>query len=250
VAQLAGISAEYYVRLEQGRYRNPSAQVVQAVARALRLDAAGTRHLARLAGIADFAGTGAPDAGPERHAVSDGLAAMLCSLGTPAYIESPHLDVLAANREATALSPRLAPGHNRLLDVFLDPDERALFEDWEGATAGLVAAFHASAGTPAQDPRTAELVATLTETSPRFAQLFARHDVGGRAEASGRFLHPVVGAIHLHRHWLTPSEDPSLTISIFHAEPGSEDTARLARLIAGAQETVEQDPATGGTLSS
>lgn len=103
-------------------------------------------------------------------------------------------------------------------------------------------------------PKRAELVDTMSTAGPRlaqlFTQLFARHDVGGRTGASGRFLHPVVGPIRLHRHWLTPSEDPALTISIFHAEPGSQDAEKLTRLIAGAQETVEQDSATGGTLSS
>ncbi len=98
-------------------------------------------------------------------------AALLAALPLPAFVEGRYLDVLAANSLATALSPRLTAGANRLRDVFLDPAEQALFPDWELATIGLVAGFRESVGADIDDPRAIELVGELSLASPRFRQL-------------------------------------------------------------------------------
>jgi hypothetical protein len=119
VALLAGISANYYLRLEQGRDRHPSGQVLESLARALRLDAAETAHLLAL---------GQPRTrdmvGARMVTVPASVGQLLQTLGLPAWVQDEHFDVVASNAVARALSPALRPGLNRLLSVFLDPDER------------------------------------------------------------------------------------------------------------------------------
>ena len=116
VATLAGISADYYLRLEQGRDRNPSPHVLQALARVFGLDAAATQYLLSLS-----AARPAPPRRPRREVVPAGIRQLLDALELPAFAENRMFDVLAANRLATALSPGIRPGANRLRSVFLDP---------------------------------------------------------------------------------------------------------------------------------
>ncbi|ROP61255.1 MULTISPECIES: helix-turn-helix domain-containing protein [unclassified Curtobacterium] len=227
VAMLAGISSEYYLRLEQGRYRNPSAQVLESVARVLQLDEDTTAYLL---GLVVEQPRAHRQRRPVREVVPAGLRAFVDRLGTPAFVEGRYLDVLTANPMAAALSPRLVVGANRLRDVFLDPEERALFVDWELATEGLVASFRQSVGTSIDDPRCVELVGQLSIASPRFQRLWGRHDIGGRRGAVMRFDHPVVGALQLHREKLIVAEAQDLTVAIYHADPGTADAEKLALL--------------------
>jgi transcriptional regulator with XRE-family HTH domain len=226
VAMLAGVSNEYYLRLEQGRYRHPSAQVLEAIARVLQLDDESTAHLVSLA--AETPSPRRRRARPETVPV--GVQQLIAALPMPAFVEGRYLDVLAANTFAAALSPRLVVGANRLRDVFLDPGERDLFVDWEAATEGIVASFRQSVGTELDDPRLVELVGQLSLASPRFARLWARHDIGGRTGAVLRLAHPVVGDLQLHREKLIVGEARNLTIAVYHADPGTEWAERLALL--------------------
>ncbi|WP_305785529.1 helix-turn-helix domain-containing protein [Symbioplanes lichenis] len=223
VAMLAGISNEYYLRLEQGRYRNPSAQVLEAVARVLRLDEVSVTHLLQLAGERKRRDDSA-------ETVPSGVRKMVAALPMPAFVEGRFLDVLLANPLATAVSPRLAEGGNRLLDVFLDPGERDLFTDWELATEGIVAAFRQSVGTRTDHPRCAELVDRLSRESPRFRRIWERHDIGGRQGAVMRFRHPLVGDLRLNREKLIVAEAQHLTVAVYHADPGTADADKLALL--------------------
>jgi transcriptional regulator with XRE-family HTH domain len=120
---LAGISADYYLRLEQGRDPNPSAQVLESLARVLQLDEASTAYLLSLASERPRR----LRRRPRKEAVPSGIGKLLDSLPMPAFVEGRYFDVLAANPLATALSPRLMIGRNRLRDVFLDPAERSLY---------------------------------------------------------------------------------------------------------------------------
>ena len=226
VAMLAGISSEYYMRLEQGRYRNPSASILEAIARVLRLDEDSLSHLLGL--VAEK--TRAARHRPRRETVPPGILALVAGLNRPAFVEGRYLDVLAANPLAAALSPRLVVGRNRLRDVFLDPDERALFVDWDVATEGLVASFRQSVGSRSDDPRFVELTGQLSLASPRFARLWARHDIGGRRGAQMRLDHPLVGPLVLNREKLVVAEAAHLTVAIYHAEVGSESADKLAIL--------------------
>src|SRR5690349_10883493 len=181
VATLAGISADYYLRLEQGRDRNPSPQVLEALARVLGLDATATQYLLSLPATRPAAARR-----PRREVVPAGIRQLLGALELPAFVENRMFDVLAANRVATAVFPGIRPGSNRLRSVFLDENERDLHPDWEQATGGLVAAFRASIGTDADDPRIAQLVGELSLASEQFRRLWARHDVKPLAGAPAR----------------------------------------------------------------
>ena len=225
VATLAGISADYYLRLEQGRDRNPSAQVLTALARVFRLDATATQYLLSLSA----ARPSAPRR-PRREVVPAGIGQLLGSVGLPAFVESRMLDVLAANQLATALSPAMSAGANRLRSLFLDPAERDLYADWERATGELVASFRASIGTDVEDPRIAQLVGELSLASQEFGRLWARHDVRALAGASVRLHHPQVGPLELRREKLGIGESGGQLLVIYHAEPGSESARSLALL--------------------
>ncbi|MEU7099636.1 helix-turn-helix transcriptional regulator [Streptomyces longwoodensis] len=228
VALLAGISSDYYLRLEQGRDRNPSAQVLRSVARVLRLDAGATAHLLALArppGAPRTAAPQAPDAVPASvRGLIDGWTR------NPAYVQNRYADALAVNRLATALSPNYAPGVNLLRVVFLDPAERALRRDWEELTEEGVAVLRGAVGPDLDGPRLRELVAELSAASERFRQLWERHDVRPRRGRLSRLRHPEVGDLDLHSNKLSIDGTDGLTLVVFHAEPGSPSEERLEAL--------------------
>ena len=225
VATLAGISADYYLRLEQGRDRNPSSQVLEALARVFGLDAAATQYLLSLS-----AARPAAPRRPRREVVPAGIRQLVDTLELPAFVENRMFDVLAANRLATALSPNIRPGINRLRSVFLDEDEQDLHPDWAQATAGMVASFRASLGTDVDDPRIAQLVGELSLASERFRRLWARHDVKPLAGAPARMRHPQVGMLELRREKLAIGDSGGQLLVIYHAEPGSDSARSLALL--------------------
>lgn len=229
VALLAGISADYYVRLEQGRDRNPSVQVLESIARVLQLDEDTTSYLVGLA---------AEKPRRRRHVpaetVPHGTAKLVATLQLPAFIEGRYLDVLAVNAFATALSPCLRVGANRLRDVFLDPAERALFLDWETATKVLIAGFRESVGTDIDDPRFIELVGELSLASTRFRQLWARHDIRPLHGARMAFDHPQAGRLVLNQEKLAITGTDGMKLVLCHADPGSDDAEKLALLASAA----------------
>lgn len=244
VAMLSGVSAEYYLRLEQGRDRNPSAQVLEAIARVLRLEDTAVQHLLGLA--ADRPRRARRRRRAEMLPI--GIAKLVPSLPYPAFVEGRHLDVLAANPLAAAISPRLRVGGNRLRDVFLDHAERALFPEWERAAAGLVAGFRQAVGTDTDDPRCIELVGELSIASPLFVQLWARHDVAVREGVRMTFEHPQVGRLTLNREKLLEGGTDGIMLVLYHPDAGSEDAEKLALLgssIAGpAERGVQGRPTT------
>ncbi|MFE2964826.1 helix-turn-helix domain-containing protein [Streptomyces sp. NPDC059340] len=231
VAMLAGISADYYLRLEQGRDRNPSVQVLESLARVLRLDDAATAYLLRL---------GADK--PRRHrrrrrkeTVPPGIAKLVATLPLPALVEGRYFDVLAANALATALSPRLVAGANRLRTLFLDPAEQALLPDWENAAVGMVAGFRESVGTDTDDPRFIELVGELCLASPRFSRLWARHDVEACEGAPKHIDHPQVGGLRLNRERLGIDGTAGQTLVVYHPDPGTDSADKLLLLASALQ---------------
>ncbi|MBR7837562.1 helix-turn-helix domain-containing protein [Actinospica durhamensis] len=225
VATLAGISADYYLRLEQGRDRNPSAQVVESLARVLRLDEAATQHLLSLS-----AQRPAGSRRPRRETVAAGVRQLLEVINLPAFVESRSFEVLASNRLARAVSPRLAPGVNRMRAVFLDPDEREFYPDWEQAARGLVAGFRASVGTDVDDPRIMQLVGELSLGSEAFRRLWARHDVAALAGGSMRVRHSELGELELRREKFPLAESGGQILAIYHAAPGSATARALEQL--------------------
>ncbi|MFD7025639.1 helix-turn-helix domain-containing protein [Promicromonospora sukumoe] len=225
VALLAGISADYYLRLEQGRDRNPSAQVLESIARVLLLDEAATRHLLGLAAPAPRRRRR-----PRREVVPEGTLRLLERVGIPGYIEGRYFDVLAVNPLAEALSPTLRVGRNRLRDLFLDPAEQALHPDWPAVAPQIVARFREAVGTDTDDERPARLVGELSLASERFRTLWARHDVNlGRPHVT-HMLHPQVGELELDMEKLSIAGTDRQMVVLLHADPGSPSGERLALL--------------------
>jgi transcriptional regulator with XRE-family HTH domain len=227
VALLAGISPDYYLRLEQGRDRRPSPRILEALARVFGLDATGTAYLLSLTEQAPSRARRRP----HRESVPEGVSKLLASLTLPAFVEGRYFDVLAANRLATALSPRLAAGRNRIRDVFLDPDERELYPDWADTTARLVAGFRRSVGTDTRDSRFVELVGELSLASERFRVLWAQHDVQARQSWPVTIDHPLVGELTLHREKLSVADTAgTLVLAIYHPDAGTASAEKLAIL--------------------
>jgi transcriptional regulator with XRE-family HTH domain len=222
VAMLAGISADYYLRLERGRDRNPSPQVLAGLARVLRLDEEEQQYLLELAAPAQRSR-------PRRRAerVPARLHHLLATVGLPAFVEDRTFDVLASNPLARALSPRVRPGENRLRSLLLDPEERAFHADWEAATEEFVAAFRRSIGEDVDDARAVELVGELSLASARFRTLWARHDVRRLTGGTTVVNHPEVGELHLHRDKF-PVEN--VTLVLYYAEPESPSSHKLTLL--------------------
>jgi transcriptional regulator with XRE-family HTH domain len=226
VALLAGISADYYLRLEQGRDRTPSIQVLDAIARALNFNEDELSHLYGLARPKARSRTRAAKPEP----VSAATLSLLHALPMPAFIQSRHLDVLAANRMAQALSPNMRPGVNRLRASFLDPAERELHGDWEHATAAAVGQLRASVGVDTDDPRLAALIGELSLKSERFRKLWARQDVVRRSGGPARMHHPEVGELTLHREKLIVAGTDGQVLVIYHADPGTTSADALSLL--------------------
>jgi transcriptional regulator with XRE-family HTH domain len=228
VAFLAGVSSDYYVRLEQGRDKNPSDQVLLAIARALQLDDDATAYLVQLARPDSRRGKRARR--PEK--VSDSIRTLIDGWPlTPAYVHGRYMDILAVNRLAPALSPLLAPGRNAILDAFTEPEARELHLDWGEMTARVVPYLRSVAGPEVDDPRLVELVGELSLRSERFRSLWAKQDVRRKSTGISLLRHPQVGPLELrYEKLLIPAADTQ-TLVTYHAEPGSESEERL-RLLA------------------
>src|SRR3984957_1804471 len=184
VAFLAGVSSDYYVRLEQGRDRHPSDQVLLAIARALQLDEDATAYLLQLAKPPSPRSKRARR--PEK--VSDGIRTLISSWPlTAAYVHSTYTDILAANALATALCPFFTPGRNAMLDGFTEPEMRELRPDWDVMTARAVPHLRSIAGADTGDSRLVELVGELSLRSERFRTLWARQDVKHRTTGTSLF---------------------------------------------------------------
>lgn len=190
-----------------------------------RLDAPAMEHLSSLAAAR-------PAARPRRRreVVPAGIRQLLDVINVPAFVESRMFEVLAANPLATAVSPNLRPGVNRLRAIFLDPAEQALHQDWEQSARGLVAGFRASVGSDVDDPRIVQLIGELSLGSDMFRRLWARHDVTALVGGSLRLHHPRVGPLELRREKLPISDSGGQILAIYHAEAGSESARALAGL--------------------
>lgn len=228
VASLAGISVDYYVRLEQGKDHHPSPQVLDALARALRLDPPSTIHLHRLAHPPSASALPMTDT----DQVAPGLAHLLVTLADiPAFVQDRFMTVLAATPLAIALSPRNAPGTNVLREAFLDPAERELYDDWEQVMREAVAGLRASVGERVNDARLDSLVTDLSERSAYFLELWGRHDVRPKVAGKRLLHHPVVGDLELFHEKLAVTGTDGHLLVIHHAEPGSASEAALNRLV-------------------
>ncbi|MEU5534352.1 helix-turn-helix transcriptional regulator [Streptomyces sp. NPDC020362] len=229
VALLAGVSTDYYTRLEQGRERHPSEQVLGAVARALRLDHDAAAHLFQLAQPAPRAA-----AGPVAT-VSPELSRLMNNfLDLPACIVGPALDILAANPSARQLFSDFAGMDNQLRMLFLDPAGRRFYRDWERAARGVVSNLRAQAAPYPDDPRITQVIGELCLRSPAFADLWARYEVRPCTSDDKPLWHSQVGEMYLHYESFTVASAPGQRLLVYSAEPGtpSADALVLLRALA------------------
>ena len=227
VAVLAGVSTDYYARLEQGRERRPSEQVLDGLAQALRLDGDGAAHLHCLV---------RPQPRTRQEIQwSDEVSPNLRRLvnrwqHAPAMVLGRGLYVLAANRLTDLLFSVMAPGDSLVRFVFLNPRSRAFYVDWEKAASNGVAALHAAAGVDPDDHKVAALVGELFERSLDFRRLWARYDVQVKTSGVKRFRHPEVGELSLTYETLSVNSASGQQLLIYQAEAGSGSERALRRL--------------------
>lgn len=233
LAQLAGVSVAYYTRLEQGNGRNVSTEVLDAIARALRLSDAERDHLTHLAKPKQkkHRRMGRPQ--QLRPAVQHLMDAME---GVPAYVVGRRLDILGWNRMARALLGDLAalPPQERNVArlVFLDPNARDLYVDWECKATEVVSMLRMYAGCSADDPQLPGLIGELSVRSEEFRKLWAAHTVQDKGHGTKRLHHPLVGEMTLAYETMKLPDDHDLSLVTYHAEPGTRSAESL-RLLAG-----------------
>ena len=242
LAMLAGVSADYYVRLEQGRDRHPSAQVLDALARVLQLDEDATAHLHELA-------TAAPRrrARPRVERVRPSLLQMMEAWPhSPAFITGRRFDVLAANRLAEALYPVCATRGNIVRTMFLDAEASCiLYAQYDHVAADTVAALRATSGADVDDPELISLVGELSLKSESFRRLWARHDVRAKTEGEKRLRHPLVGDVTVRYETFSVNGAEGQQLVVYHAEPGSPSERALnllATMVAAEPEPARVEP--------
>jgi len=233
VALLAGVSIDYYTRLERGRAPGASERVLEGIARALHLDEAERAHLFDLARAAAPAGPRAPRR-PARQQVRPSVRRILDSMASaPAYVRNARMDILAANRLGAALlapvitSPAKPANNARFL--FLDPAAPAFYPEWERQAQDVVATLRTEAGRSPHDKALSNLVGELSTRSEHFRTWWAAHNVRFHRSGTKRFHHPVVGELTLTYEALDLAADEGLRISAYSAEPGtpSDDALKL-----------------------
>lgn len=233
LAQLAGVSVAYYTRLEQGNGRNVSAEVLDAIARALRLTDAEHAHLMHLAKPTAHKKKRVPRTQAMRPAVGQLMDAMD---GVPAYVVGRRSDILGWNRMAAALFGdwgRLpAEERNWARLVFLDEHMRELFSDtWAQKASDIVSFLRMDAGCYPNDPLLSVLVGELSVKSEEFRRLWATHDVREKGHGVKRLRHPLVGELALSFETMRLTDDTEQSLVTYHAEPGSPSAEGL-RLLA------------------
>ncbi|WP_374971229.1 helix-turn-helix transcriptional regulator [Terrabacter sp. BE26] len=257
VATIAGLSVEYYARLERGQIAGASTGVLDALARALQLDDTERAHLLDLARAAD----GIPTSGrPRRRAA--GRPASRPSLQWAlesirdgvAFVRDPHQNLLATNTLGRAFYSPVIGESGRMPNLarfqFLDPASHDFYPDWELFAGMCVAIMRAEAGRDPHDRGLQDLVGELSTRSEVFRRLWSAHDVRTHGTGTKRFNHPVVGELTLAYEELAITAEPGLVLLVYTAEPGSPSAERLQLLASWAASTPAPSSTTDTSLPS
>ncbi len=226
VSGLAGISPDYYLRIEQGRDVNPSPQVLESLAQALRLTTAEREHLLLLARYRDD--SSAPDA---VDAVPVGVSELLDAIEPlPAFAQNRFMDVLAANVSARNLSPAMRPGTNLIESAFLNDWDRTAYEDWETVAEDAVGHLRSLAGPDVDSPRFRELTRHLSEQNADFRRLWNRFEVRPQSQGRRVINHPEVGRLELSFLKLALPDPTHIQVVVYYPTPGSGTEVAMERL--------------------
>jgi len=245
VALLAGISSEYYTRLERGNATGVSESVIDGIAHALQLDEAERAHLLDL--IRTASTTRPPRRRPTSQRVRPTVQRILDSMsGTPAFVLNRRLDILAANELGVALyspiyaDPVRPPNNARF--IFLDPHATEFFRDWNKAANDTVALLRAEAGRDPHDRQLSDLIGELSTRSDEFRVRWAAHNVRIHTTGTKLIHHPVVGDLDLPFESFPLAADPSQSLLTYTAEPGSpsQDALNLLASWAATTDDIEQ----------
>ncbi|WIV55896.1 helix-turn-helix transcriptional regulator [Amycolatopsis nalaikhensis] len=210
LALLAGISATWLTYLEQGRAVRPSDQVLDALARALRLSGAEREHLRRLAGGAETPDSDVPEE------VAPEVAGVPALLGdNPAYVTGICYDVLAHNAAAEELFQGMAPGGNVVRWMFTEPAAREVLVDWEREARTILARLRAIAGRNPEHPRVTRLVAELTEASSEVRAWWPRYEIRFSQAGHKRLRHPRLGVVTVPHASFHVAERPEQTLVVY-----------------------------------
>jgi len=234
VALLAGISVEYYTRIERGNVAGVSEDIMEGIATALRLDDAERAHLFDLVRTASMSAGRTPRRRPSQERVRPAVKQILESISAPAYVRNGRLDILAANPLGEALYAPLMQGDsgsppNMARFVFLDDDATRFFAQWDGIASDVVAILRAEAGRDPYDRRLSDLVGELSTRSAEFRVRWAAHNVKFHRTGAKRLHHPIVGPLTLAYEVLELAGDGQ-RILIYTAEPQSASEDALALL--------------------
>jgi transcriptional regulator with XRE-family HTH domain len=246
VALLAGVSVDYYTRLERGNLGGVSEAVLDALARALQLDEAERGHLFDLARAANT--TARPRRRPAQQRVRPGIRRILEAIkDAPADVRNGRRDILAANRLGYALYSELFVDPVRPANVarfvFLSPRAQDFFPDWEGTANDLVANLRSEAGRNPHDRGLQDLVGELSTRSQEFRSRWAAHNVRQHQTGRKRLHHPVVGDLELTYEVLALPADPGLSLVVYGAESGSASQDGLKLLASWAATLDQAEPA-------
>jgi transcriptional regulator with XRE-family HTH domain len=235
VAQLAGVSTDYYTRLEKGNLRGASDSVLDAVARALQLDDAERAHLLDLARAARAGAAREPRRRAQPQQVRPSLQHLLDAMtAAAAFIRNGRLDILAINPLGRAFYTPLYEVSARPVNLarycFLDPGAEDFYPDWSDAADTTVALLRTEAGRDPYNRALTDLVGELATRSDAFRTRWAAHDVRLHHTGIKRFRHPLVGDLSVGFNATELPADLGLTLTVYTAEPGSESAEKLALL--------------------